>query len=75
MASRFVLALPPPRRPLTRELQQYCNASHLPMNLAVRHHVPGSKDTYYIPDFVTADEEAYLIRKVSQTLPQILLDG
>lgn len=34
------------------------------MNLA-EHHVPGSKDTYYIPDFVTADEESYLLRKVS----------
>ena len=33
------------------------------MNLS-EHHVPGSKDTYYIPDFVTADEEAYLLRKV-----------
>ncbi|KAI9463923.1 hypothetical protein F5148DRAFT_982298 [Russula earlei] len=36
------------------------------MNLA-EHHVPGSKDTYYIPDFVTADEEAYLLRKIQET--------
>lgn len=36
------------------------------MNLS-EHHVPGSKDTYYIPDFVTADEEAYLLRKVRFT--------
>ncbi|KAI0248947.1 hypothetical protein BJV78DRAFT_1329466 [Lactifluus subvellereus] len=35
------------------------------MSLA-EHHVPGSKDTYYIPNFVTADEEAYLIRKASR---------
>lgn len=35
------------------------------MSLA-EHHVPGSKDTYYIPNFVTANEEAYLIRKASQ---------
>jgi len=34
------------------------------MNLA-KHHVPGSKNTYYIPDFVTTDEEAFLLRKVS----------
>jgi hypothetical protein len=33
------------------------------MNL-VEHHVPGSKDTYYIPNFVTIDEEVYLLRKV-----------
>jgi len=68
MASRFVLAL---RRHVVLS-RANCNAlrlpSHLPMNVAVHHHVPGSKDTYYIPDFVTADEEAYLIRKVSQTL-------
>jgi alkylated DNA repair protein alkB homolog 6 len=34
------------------------------MNLAERH-VPGSKNSYYIPDFVTKDEETYLLRKVS----------
>jgi hypothetical protein len=34
------------------------------MNLAEQH-VPGSKNTYYIPDFVTTDEETYLLRKVS----------
>ena len=34
------------------------------MHLA-EYHVPGSKDTYYIPDFVTTDEETYLLRKVS----------
>ncbi len=26
--------------------------------------VPGTSSTYYIPDFVTDDEEEYLIRKV-----------
>jgi alkylated DNA repair protein alkB family protein 6 len=41
------------------------------MNLS-EHHVPGSKDTYYIPDFVTADEEAYLLRKVrASVLPRV----
>jgi len=34
------------------------------MNLAEQH-VLGSKNTYYIPDFVTTDEETYLLRKVS----------
>lgn len=34
------------------------------MNLAEQH-VPGSKNTYYIPDFVTTDEETFLLRKVS----------
>jgi hypothetical protein len=39
------------------------------MNLAEQH-VPGSNNTYYIPDFVTTDEETYLLRKVSwQNLP------
>ncbi len=39
------------------------------MNLAEQH-VPGSNNTYYIPDFVTTDEETYLLRKVSwQYLP------
>ena len=38
------------------------------MDLAEQH-VPGSNKTYYIPDFVTTDEETYLLRKVSwQTL-------
>jgi hypothetical protein len=46
--------LPPPNRPQ--------------MNLA-EYHVPGSKDTYYIPDFVTTDEETYLLRKVSFEKP------
>lgn len=27
--------------------------------------VPGSDKTYYIPNFVSGDEEAYLLRKVS----------
>ena len=51
--------------PLTQTI-----ASNLPkMNLAEQH-VPGSKNTYYVPDFVTTDEEAYLLRKVSwQNLP------
>ena len=44
-------------------------ALHLPnhsqMNIT---HVPGTTDTYYIPDFVTGDEEAYLLRKVSPTV-------
>jgi hypothetical protein len=40
------------------------------MNLTV-HHVPGTTDTYYIPDFVTEEEEAYLLRKVS---PTVVLD-
>jgi hypothetical protein len=40
------------------------------MNLAEQH-VPGSKNAYYIPDFVTTDEETYLLRKVSwKNLPQ-----
>lgn len=34
------------------------------MNIAEQH-VPGSNNTYYIPDFVTTDEETYLLRKVS----------
>ena len=34
------------------------------MEVAV-HHVPGSNDTYYIPDFVTTEEEIYLLRQVS----------
>jgi hypothetical protein len=43
------------------------------MNLS-GHHVPGSKDTYYIPDFVTADEEEYLLRKVSPiTMAYVIL--
>lgn len=37
------------------------------MNLT-GHHVPGTADTYYIPDFVTEEEEAYLLRKVSPTV-------
>jgi uncharacterized secreted protein with C-terminal beta-propeller domain len=44
------------------------------MNLA-EHHVPGSKDTYYIPDFVTADEETYLLRKVSIQSPTFPLEA
>lgn len=36
------------------------------MNLAEQH-VPGSKNTYYIPDFVTTDEETYLLRKILET--------
>jgi hypothetical protein len=45
-------------------------SANLPqMNLAEQH-VPGSKNTYYIPDFVTTEEETYLLRKVSwQNLP------
>ena len=27
-------------------------------------HVPGTSTAYYIPNFVTAEEEEYLIRKV-----------
>ena len=38
------------------------------------HHVPGTTDTYYIPDFVTEDEEAYLLRKVSPTVVVAPLD-
>jgi hypothetical protein len=26
--------------------------------------IPGTQEAYYIPDFVTPDEEDYLIRKV-----------
>ena len=37
----------------------------MPVKFA-EHGVPGSKNTYYIPDFVTEDEEAFLLRKVSQ---------
>ncbi|KAI0262716.1 hypothetical protein BC834DRAFT_890004 [Gloeopeniophorella convolvens] len=29
--------------------------------------VPGSSDTYYIPNFVTEDEENYLLRKIQET--------
>ncbi|KAN0113551.1 putative alpha-ketoglutarate-dependent dioxygenase ABH6 [Russula decolorans] len=36
------------------------------MNLAEQH-VPGSNNTYYIPDFVTTDEETYLLRKILET--------
>ncbi|KAH9957814.1 hypothetical protein BC827DRAFT_1137379 [Russula dissimulans] len=36
------------------------------MNLS-EYHVPGSKDTYYIPDFVSPDEETYLLRKIQET--------
>jgi len=48
--------------------ESLCRPLSLPnlpqMNLAEQH-VPGSKNTYYIPDFVTTDEETYLLRKVS----------
>jgi hypothetical protein len=27
-------------------------------------HIPGTSKAYYVPDFVTVEEEAYLIRKV-----------
>ena len=27
-------------------------------------HIPGTSKAYYIPNFVTVEEEAYLIRKV-----------
>lgn len=33
------------------------------MNLSA-HHVAGSDETFYISEFVTGEEEAYLIRKV-----------
>jgi len=36
------------------------------MNLS-EYHVPGTTDTYYIPDFVTGDEETYLLRKIQET--------
>jgi hypothetical protein len=53
------------RSPLTSRAISTIHPLPLPqMNLA-EHHVPGSKDTYYIPDFVTVDEETYLLRKVS----------
>ena len=35
-----------------------------PMSGLGTYHVPGSRNTYYIPDFVTPEEEEYLIRKV-----------
>ena len=28
------------------------------------HRIPGTSDAFYIPDFVTPEEEEYLIRKV-----------
>jgi alkylated DNA repair protein alkB homolog 6 len=28
--------------------------------------VPGSQEAFYIPNFITEDEEEYLIRKVSR---------
>ena len=38
------------------------------------HRVAGSQDAYYIPNFVTEDEEAYLIRKVSgELIPENLV--
>lgn len=33
-------------------------------------HVPSSKNTYYIPNFVTEDEEVFLLRKIQET-PQL----
>ena len=38
----------------------------MPVTLA-ECHVPRSNNTYYIPNFVTEDEEAFLLRKVSQS--------
>ena len=35
------------------------------------YHVPGSVDTYYIPDFLTGDEESYVIRKVRRNVLRI----
>ncbi|KAI0041661.1 hypothetical protein FA95DRAFT_1584663 [Auriscalpium vulgare] len=32
-----------------------------------RYSVPGSDETFYIPDFITKDEEEYLIRKIGET--------
>jgi hypothetical protein len=61
-----------------RSAAYHLDVLHLPnrpqMNLA-EHHVPGSKDTYYIPDFVTEDEETYLLRKVSLQSPTFLLNA
>ncbi|KAH9057111.1 hypothetical protein EDB83DRAFT_2225103 [Lactarius deliciosus] len=31
------------------------------------YHVPGSENTYYIPNFVTEDEEIFLLRKIQET--------
>ena len=50
--------------PSPRALRRPLSLPNLQMNLAEQH-VPGSKNTYYIPDFVTTDEETYLLRKVS----------
>lgn len=36
------------------------------MSINLDHYlVPGTESTYYIPEFVTEDEEEYLLRKVS----------
>ncbi|KAH0580022.1 hypothetical protein H2248_002837 [Termitomyces sp. 'cryptogamus'] len=32
-----------------------------------RYRVPGSYETFYIPDFITVDEEQYLLRKIAET--------
>lgn len=40
----------------------------MPVTLA-ECHVPRSNNTYYIPNFVTEDEEAFLLRKVSKSFP------
>ncbi|KAF7795112.1 hypothetical protein EIP86_006257 [Pleurotus ostreatoroseus] len=39
-----------------------------PMSGLGTYHVPGSRNTYYIPDFVTPEEEEYLIRKYNTGL-------
>jgi len=41
----------------------------MPVRLA-DYHVPMSKNTYYIPNFVTEDEEVFLLRKIQET-PQL----
>ena len=36
------------------------------MDLA-KYKIPGSQEAFYIPDFVTEEEEHYLVRKVSES--------
>lgn len=45
-----------------------CSKRSSTMSAAIDEHlVPGTSNTYYIPEFVTEEEEDFLIRKVHQT--------
>ena len=39
------------------------------------HQIPGSRDAFYIPNFVTQDEEEYLMRKVCMNIVPKASDG